>query len=520
MLIYLSILFLLITPLVILIIRVVRPGFVYHWLLAVAGAGIAWSLVLLAGLRLPQTLRLVAWQPEVFFPSSPALLVDQFSWPFAAGVATLLLGVILTDVARPVEVDWSIWAAELALAGWGLFAILAGNPLTLLLAWTAVDLLSLIILLGEAKAAGASREFVIQFSIRLAGSFLLIAAVFSAAGAGSSVSFSVNSPLSLLLFLAAGGLRLGVFPLHYPIRQGPVIRRGLDILAQLIPAASVLVLLTRIASLIGTTRVTAPYPSLVLFVLGLAGLLAAVAWYLSTDEYEGRQLWVLGAASLALAASLRGLPQASLAWGLATFFAGGLLLLATFRNKQVSWFFLIGLIGLSALPLTPTWSGAGLFTAPFSPPLVLFWFAHIFLLLGFARHALHLSGSIAGLERWVILVYPVGLGLLMLVYYWIGWRIKPETAGLPLVYWLEGPLSLVLAGLALFWMGRNEQVWTRSRLIIEPVFSSRWLYLLVLFFYQLLDRLVGFVTLVLEGEGGILWVLLWTLLVVLLLIRP
>jgi hypothetical protein len=39
------------------------------------------------------------------------------------------------------------------------------------------------------------------------------------------------------------------------------------------------------------------------------------------------------------------------------------------------------------------------------------------------------------------------------------------------------------------------------------------------FFYQLLDWLVGFFTLILEGEGGILWVLLWTLLVVLLLAR-
>jgi hypothetical protein len=89
-----------------------------------------------------------------------------------------LLTVILTDVARLAEFDWSIAAAELSLAGWGLFAVLAGNPLTLLLAWTAIDLLSLIILLGEVKQAGASRQLLLRFSLRLAGSFLLIAGDF------------------------------------------------------------------------------------------------------------------------------------------------------------------------------------------------------------------------------------------------------------------------------------------------------------------------------------------------------
>jgi hypothetical protein len=227
----------------------------------------------------------------------------------------------------------------------------------------------------------------------------------------------------------------------------------------------------------------------------------------------------MGAASLALAASLRGMAEASLGWGLATFFSAGLLLLATLRNRQISWFLLIGMAGFSALPLTPAWSGAGLFTAPFTPALVLFWLAHVLLLLGYARHTLRLSGSFSGLERWVILVYPLGLGLLALVSYWIGFQARPQPNGLPLAYWLEGPFALLAAGLGLFWVGRNKQLWSKSRSILERVFSPGWLSSGARFSYQMLDRLVGFLTLVLEGEGGILWVLLWTLLVVLLLAR-
>ena len=74
-------------------------------------------------------------------------------------------------------------------------------------------------------------------------------------------------------------------------------------------------------------------------------------------------------------------------------------------------------------------------------------------------------------------------------------------------------------GLPLYWTRRNDRLLHKARAIVEPIFSLDWLYLLVRFFYRLLDRIVRFITLILEGEGGILWVLLWTVLVLLLLAR-
>jgi hypothetical protein len=134
----------------------------------------------------------------------------------------------------------------------------------------------------------------LRFSLRLAGSFLLIAAGFWAADPGLGLSGAVDSPQALLLFIFAAELRLGVFPLQFPDRQGPQVRRGLDILAQLIPAASALVLLVRSASVFGTGSAAEPYSSLVFLLVGCVGLLAAAAWYLSQDEFEGRQMWILG----------------------------------------------------------------------------------------------------------------------------------------------------------------------------------------------------------------------------------
>jgi hypothetical protein len=139
----------------------------------------------------------------------------------------------------------------------------------------------------------------------------------------------------------------------------------------------------------------------VFLLVGCVGLLAAAAWYLSQDEFEGRQMWILGTALLALASSC-GLSQASLAWGLGAVFAGGFLFLATIRNQRLAWFMITGLVAPPRchlhLPergrplhrsLYPRWYYSGRCTScccSVSPAT-----------------SLRLSGSFSGLERWVVL---------------------------------------------------------------------------------------------------------------------
>ncbi|HJW89205.1 MAG TPA: hypothetical protein VJ436_01045, partial [Anaerolineales bacterium] len=93
-------LILFITPLLMVILRQLRPGFVYHWLVATGGTLAAWVTVLLAGTRLPQTVSLISVTPESLFSSWPLLMVDWISWPYAVAIVTLALAVVLTDVAR------------------------------------------------------------------------------------------------------------------------------------------------------------------------------------------------------------------------------------------------------------------------------------------------------------------------------------------------------------------------------------------------------------------------------------
>ena len=201
MFIYLSILLLLLSPLAMLILRLARPNFVYHWLIAVAGALVAWPMLIVAGLRLPQTLTLVTWQIGTVFSSAVNLSLDQFSWPYALGLTSLVLAVILTDVARAAEADWANWAGSLFLTALGLLAVMAGNPLTLLLAWTAIDLFELFVLLGVVFPSVVRERIVIAFSARVLGSVLLIAAGMVAWSDNETLTYAISSPSAILLMI-------------------------------------------------------------------------------------------------------------------------------------------------------------------------------------------------------------------------------------------------------------------------------------------------------------------------------
>ncbi|OGO65501.1 MAG: hypothetical protein A2Z45_03950 [Chloroflexi bacterium RBG_19FT_COMBO_55_16] len=512
MFIYLSILLLLLSPLAMLILRLARPNFVYHWLIAVAGALVAWPMLIVAGLRLPQTLTLVTWQIGTVFSSAVNLSLDQFSWPYALGLTSLVLAVILTDVARAAEADWANWAGSLFLTALGLLAVMAGNPLTLLLAWTAIDLFELFVLLGVVFPSVVRERIVIAFSARVLGSVLLIAAGMVAWSDNETLTYAISSPPAILLMILAAGLRLGVFPLHLPFLQEPPLRRGLGTVTRLMPTVTALVLLARMASALEQAGVKVLLAPILLGLAGLAALYAGASWLTAANELEGRPKWILGMASIVMASTIRAQPAASLAWGVATVFSGGILFLSSLRDRRLSWLLLLGLAGISALPFMPAWNGARLFHAPFDPILLLFFIALVLLMLGYYRHTLRPGDRLAGVERWVWVIYPVGLALLPATHFAIGWLTKPTLADVSLSQWLIGPIMVALLIAGIIWGQRVIMVPKFIGDILDYVFSFRWLFFLFGMFFRWFERLVSFLTTVLEGEGGLLWILLWIVL--------
>ena len=80
-----------------------------------------------------------------------------------------MLAVILTVPIRQQGINWHAWASSLALAGFGIAAVLAGNPLTLMLAWAAIDILEITILLVQVRESKVHVQTLVAFAARVGG---------------------------------------------------------------------------------------------------------------------------------------------------------------------------------------------------------------------------------------------------------------------------------------------------------------------------------------------------------------
>jgi hypothetical protein len=506
MYILLTVLILFLTALGLVSLRLMRPDFQFAWLFAISGALVTWLGVLLWQIRMPLLFFLPGWQPATLFTDTPAFLADGLSWPYALALTTLALAVILTSAARPGFPNSYAWASILTLTGLGLLAVLADNPLTLALVWLAIDLAELFSQLRSVNNPKSSESVVISFSSRLGGVGVLLWANMISTAGGQPMNFQTISAQAGLFLPIAAGLRLGVFPLHLPYARESNLRRGFGTMLRLISAASSLVLLARMPA----SSVTSPFTPLLLVLSVLAALFGGWMWLRAPEELNGRPFWLIGMAALAVAASLTGNQAGSVAWGAALILAGGVLFLSSTQQVWVKRALLFSVFSLSALPFSLTasgWqSGNGMF--------VLFWpfflVAHALLIAGFIRHALRPADtSFESLESWTQVLYIFGIGALLLLQivlgFW-GW-----DGAFTIGSWWAG-LIVILLTAGLVWLSQRIRLLNPIRAHwVRPGTTSwlDWVYRGLWGLYQTAGRLSNSIIGTLEGDGGVLWTLLF-----------
>ncbi len=525
MLILSPLILLLTAAVVLLILQWRRPGFGLSWLVATGASFATWLLFMFLRTRLPETVTIAQWQPVTLFNASLALLLDRVSWPYAFCLATLVLAVLLTETARSqYHSNPFVWAGSLAITALGFLAVLAGNPMTLMIAWAAVDLVDLIIRLSSINEVQVNRRAILAFSARIGGILILAWAVM-VGQAGTPLPGQVFDLTHIpdqagIFVLLAAGLRLGVFPLHLPFSQEPRLRRGLGSVLRLVPVASSLALLARLPPDIIPIN-WAPYLSGLSI---LAAFYCGAMWLVSANELAGRPYWLIGWASLSMICVINGLPANSIGWGVAAILPGSLLFLFSARERQLLFLPALGLLGLTGLPFTPAASGwPGLFGGHFSLGGIFILLSQALLLLGYARHALRLGDRMPSVERWASITYPAGLlalisaDIVLGIWGWPGSR----TIGI----WWAGLFDLAALGLVAITYSRQFKYLQRSPMaltvwnipptkIIRLVFaramqvlSLDWFYRSVGWVYQGVGALLYGVTDILEGDGGVLWAL-------------
>jgi hypothetical protein len=213
--------------------------------------------------------------------------------------------------------------------------------------------------------------------------------------------------------------------------------------------------------------------------------------------------------ALAVASALRGNPVGSAAWGIALILAGTPLFLTSVQHSRLKKTLLAGAWGISALPFSPTASGWQSGTATGWGFWPFFIIAQSLLIAGYVRHALRPSkGSLQYQPIFVKSLYSAGiiLPLLMLLLSGLwGW-----PGALRLGNWPASLIAVLLSG-GLLW------VWPRLKLPAPRVHWMRpsdptrlnKLYQGLATLYAAIGSAVRAFSMLLEGDGGILWTLIF-----------
>lgn len=504
-----------------------KPKYARSWLIAISTTFAAWIIIGIFRLYLPSTVNLLDWKPEALFLASPKLSIDYLTWPYAMALITICLASILTDTARSQQESNPIsWAASMSITAIGLIALLAGNPLTMVMAWAFVDIVELVYFLTSQPKGKFTQRTISAFTVRLLSIMAFIWATMVGWTEVGYFDFTEMPSRAGIYFLIAAGLRLGVLPLNLPFFEEPDLNRGSGTLLRLAPVASSLGV---IAYLPIDALIIRPFWVLPIRILTTLSILyASIMWASRESETEARPFWIIALAGLAITSAINGMAAYSRAWGVALLLTGSLLFLFHPRIKRLRFLLMIGMLGMIALPYTPAASGwMGLVGQSLNFWGVLMILAHAILILGYIRYILTARSATTGLETWAKITFPLGFILI------IQTNIALGIVGWPGVFtgelWLPSIISIIIvsATVIAFWrlnispyeiqFSENNKTVTRIRAIshrIQTIFSFQWFYQVLLAGYHSLSRVFITIISILEGEGGILWSIVLLILII------
>ena len=518
MLIFIPILLLIFGSIAITIIYRLKSRIGLTWLIAAGSTFFAWLILVYLRFFLPTDVPLIDWTPSNLFYASPYLMIDYVSWPYAMALLTIEIAYIFTDSARAQDiVNPMSWAGSMAITAIGLMALLAGNPLTMVLAWALVDIIEFIYLISIQQNDRWNRQIIILFALRVLS--LIIFSWATMVGWLDVGQFDIDDipNRSGVYFLIAGAIRLGVFSINTSFFKDLHERRGSGILLRLAPIASSLGLIARMPPETFTIR---PYWVMpIQIMIGLVVFITALIWLLKENLYEASHYWYISLAAMAIICAINGQAEFSRSWGLALLLSGSLLMLFDPPIRRLRFLLIPGLLGMVALPYTMASSGwPGIFGQGISFLSISALTSHSLLIAGYMKFLLTGKGLTTNLESWSKISFPIGL--IFIIQTQIALGIVGWPGVLSADFWWAGMVGLLLAITLLFVgnklrnspvnLGIQRKVIANQRIhnffqFLNSFFSLTWVKSIFLRTYQVVCNLVLTVTRFIEGDSAILW---------------
>ena len=494
------------------------------WLGAAIFSMLNWGLILALRWFYPLQFQIAEWFPfgEVY-QQSLFFQLDSYSWPLMIALCAVQTAVIITDSSRLDEIpSVNVWSGVFLVYAVGFLAVLSNSIITFMLIWALVDLIEFLVLVKTTSQKELTNEIVVSFSVKTLGLMLLIL--------GLLVSFNFGIPLQIgqldnqvgIFVLIAVGLRMGVIPFNLPFVRGSSVRRGLGNAIRMISVSSSLIVLLRL-SVVGFLE---PTLSILLTLTSIGILFGSIMWFNSSNELEGRPYWIITLAGLAIYSSIQGEQLAVLSWSLVLILSGSVIFLYSARGRKLSVLPLLAIIGMSGLPFTPGVAGwEGVIVSGELIRNIIAILSVAFLILGYLQHANQPTVLLTQKEKWSWLTYPLGLSLLNITH-WVIFLLSDLgllMQGMILASAIAFVIPLIIYFLITRYMRASyyseyfQDVLRPFGRIFIRIVSLRWLYQLIWSFLIFVQKIVNILANILEGQGGIIWVVVFLIMLITLI---
>ena len=430
--------------------------------------------------------------------------LDARTWSFAVIALAMLLAIALTDAARAerVPAEGNGWAGVLLAGAVAIPAVLAASPWTFGAVWAVIDIGALSADLGRLSRA-RHRNAAVWVAFARALTWL-------AAGV-TAVLWLDRQHEAMLLWFGVLALRLWVAMLEPGVMAADRPPWRL--------AWSVVYLWSVLAAAGWASEQVWTQSDVLLGILSVLALWGVWRWQRTRTPL--RQVAASGVAlgGIALMASVRGLPAATWAWSLLAVFPVLGLVLAPHRRRVMWLFFVLLAGGMSLLPFTPASAAVALWTPRFEGWMVLPGVVLVGSLMALVRQGMALPFPDKPLPRekqaFCVLGMAVWTGT-----FW-GWRFWQVAAPVDVAVWLQWvPGGAALAAALGLWMAFRR---VNLRMDYAEAKLSQGIGRLTGYIfwrgYRLVGRFLRFLSLLLEGDGGVLWALVLLVMLAVLLQR-
>lgn len=492
----------------------------YVWLLLLAiGFGVLLILLLIPSSRI-NPLVYQNWFRSGNYQLSLNFRINESNWPVITALIAMHTALLLTATAKQnFRQDSFYWIVETGLAALSFMVLAAADLWTVVLTWTAMDLATILYRIFVRRITDFDSLFRSYF-FKLSGSLLLALNAAQLAGRGQSLlleNLSLTNSASLL-FTAI--LHSGVLPLTSPRKAALDIETFLDYLAYFLPLISSLYLVVYL-----------PESNLPLFMnFGLRIFFLIIIFYFiyrwlnSEDELEGAYLLLYSFTGYVAYRFLVGLNSGLGGWFVIMLIMVTWLRFYSHRGRSTIFFPILILIAMSGLPFTLiSYGNGGVIVSSIRLSSILLILFHIMFFSGYCRFLFQHKEKFDEMESSFQITYLAGLFLPILATTVITFRLLGSLLDELSFGWV-GLVVLVLSIGLYYWLNKREMNRDPEDLRQQSAFkrlqvflSFNWLFNIINYFINRIKPLVTGFSSLLEGEGAILWSIVFLALLITLL---